>query len=353
MEVVRPVRAEDDFDHGRVAKVLSQHVPESGAGPIEVWQFPTGASNLTYLLRRGDWSGVLRRPPRGPIPPRAHDMEREHRWLSRLAPAFPLAPRPYFFCGDESLIGAPFYVMEHREGMVIDRALPENLPPGVPWGARISGSFIETLGALHALAEGAHGLGEFGRPEGFLARQVGAWVERYRRAATDDIPALEPLVDWLGRSIPESPPASVIHNDFKLNNLIVSPRAPDEVIAVVDWEMSTIGDPLLDLGVALSYWVEAADPPEMREALNSVSAQPGFFTRRELAREYARLSGRSIDTLPYYLVFAYFKLAVIIQQIYVRWRSGQTTDGRFESFGRRARFLIELTASLAGREELP
>lgn len=353
MAVVRPVRDEDDFDHERVARVLSERVPESLAGPIGVWQFPTGASNLTYLLRRGDWSGVLRRPPRGPIPPRAHDMEREHRWLSRLSPKFLLAPRPYFFCGDESLIGAPFYVMEHREGLVIDRELPETLPPGVPWGARISESFIETLGALHALDPNEAGLREFGRPEGFLARQVGAWVERYRRAATDDIPELEALVDWLGRSIPGSPAAKVIHNDFKLNNLIVSPTAPDEVLALVDWEMATVGDPLLDLGVALSYWVEAADPPEMREALNSVSAQPGFFTRRELAKAYARLSGQSIDTLPYYLVFAYFKLAVIIQQIYVRFASGQTTDGRFESFGRRARFLIELAASLAGREELP
>ncbi len=352
MADVREVRPEDDFDRLRLSAALARHVPESGEGPLTVWQFPAGASNLTYLLARGAWRGVLRRPPRGPVAAKAHDMDREYHWLARLCGAFPLAPRPYWLCDDPSVLPVPFYVMEYRPGDVIDRALPVDLPPGIPWGERVSRSFVATLCTLHAVDWQVAGLGEFGHPEGFLARQVERWIERYRRAATDEIPALEPLIDWLTRSVPPSPPPTAIHNDFKLNNLIVAPGAPDEVRAVVDWEMATIGDPLLDLGVALSYWVEPSDSPELREGLPYPSAQPGFWTRTEIAQEYARRSGLAIDALPYYLVFAYFKLAVIVQQIFVRWKRGQTTDPRFATFDRRVRLLIERAAELAGREEL-
>jgi len=352
MTDVRPVRPEDEFDREGFASALTQHVPQSGMGALQVWQFAAGASNLTYLLERGDWRGVLRRPPRGPIAPKAHDMEREFRWLSRLSPVFPLAPRPYWFCEDLATLGVPFYVMEYRAGYVIDQGLPADLPTGQAWGERVSQRFVAALSELHAVDWQAAGLGEFGYPEGFLARQVERWIERYRRAAAADIPSAEPLMDWLLRNVPASPPATVIHNDFKLNNLIVAPGTPDEIRAVVDWEMSTIGDPLLDLGVALSYWVEPSDPPELRACLPYPSAQPGFWTRRQVAQEYARQSARPIDALPYHLVFAYFKLAVIVQQIFVRWKRGQTTNPRFADFDRRVRLLIDHAAALAGREEL-
>lgn len=334
-----PVRDGESFDVDRMLEYLRSQVPSVPEGSAEVAQFPTGASNLTYWIRVGEWEGVLRRPPLGPVPPRAHDMVREGRLLERLNPFFPLAPRPFVICEDPDILGAPFHVMEFRRGVVIDSTFPPGVAPTMENCARIGRAAIETIADLHRVDWKAAGLEGIGRPEGFLRRQVEGWIGRYERARTEDSPAAEPLTDWLRQTLPESPPATVIHNDFKLNNLLIDP-ATLEISGVLDWEMATLGDPLLDLGVFLGYWVEATDPPELQSILPTVTPRPGFPTRAELVDIYAQRSGVDPVGLDWYLTFAHFKLAVIIQQIYARWVRRQTADARFAGLGVRVGHLV-------------
>lgn len=349
-ETIR-VREGEEFDLGAVERYLRERIEGLPEGRLEVRQFPSGASNLTYLLKMGDWEGVLRRPPLGPVPPKAHDMERESTVLSRLNAVYPLAPRPYFFCGDESVIGAPFYVMERREGVVIDDSFPPGIEPTPQLCRGISRTVADTLAELHAVDPHEAGLGDLGRPEGFLERQVRGWISRYEKAGTGEIDEVEPLTAWLTKDIPESPPPTIIHNDYKLNNLILDPEDPTEVRAVLDWEMATVGDPLFDLAVSLSYWTEPGDPQELKSVMPTVtSEEPGFMTREELMDRYAKTSGRDLSGMHWYLVFGYFKLAVILQQIYARWKRGQTKDPRFADFDRRVRTLIVHAHDLARRE---
>jgi aminoglycoside phosphotransferase (APT) family kinase protein len=350
-ETIR-VREGEGFDLAAVERYLREHIEALPEGELEVRQFPSGASNLTYLLKIGDWEGVLRRPPLGPVPPKAHDMGRESRILARLHEAYPLAPRPYFFCEDESVIGAPFYVMERRVGVVVVDSFPEDAEPGRELCSGISRTVADTLAELHAVDPAASGLGDLGRPEGFLERQVRGWAGRYEEAKTDEIEGVERLTEWLGRGIPESPEPTVIHNDFKLNNLILSPDDLTKVRAVLDWEMATVGDPLFDLAVSLSYWIEPDDPQELKDVMPTVTSTPGFMTRREFMDRYARSSGRDLSEMHWYMVFGYFKLAVILQQIYARWKSGQTRDSRFADFDQRVRTLILHADELVERGEL-
>jgi aminoglycoside phosphotransferase (APT) family kinase protein len=334
------VREGEDFDLGAVEQRLREHVEGLPEGELEVRQFPSGASNLTYLLKVGEWEGVLRRPPLGPIPPKAHDMGRESRVLARLHEAFPLAPRPYFFCEDESVIGAPFYVMERREGVVIDDEFPEGIDPTPELRRGISRTVADTLVELHAVDPEEAGLGDLGRPEGFLERQVGGWIGRYDKAKTDEIEEVGPLTRWLSEGVPESPEPTIIHNDYKLNNLVLNPEDLTDVRAVLDWEMATVGDPLFDLAVSLSYWTEPTDPEELKEVMPTVTSTPGFMTREEFVGRYAEKSGRDLSEMRWYMVFGYFKLAAILQQIYARWKNGQTRDERFADFDERVRTLI-------------
>ncbi|MBA2535582.1 MAG: phosphotransferase family protein [Rubrobacter sp.] len=334
------VREGEDFDLEAVERYLRSHVEDIPDGELEVSQFPSGASNLTYLLKVGDWEGVLRRPPLGPVPPKAHDMGRESGILSKLGAVYPLAPKPYFFCEDEAVIGAPFYVMERRTGTVIDDSFPEDVEPDEELCRGISRTVVDTLVRLHAVDVDEAGLGDLGKPEGFLERQTEAWISRYDKAKTDEIEEVEPLTDWLAGEVPESPPPTVIHNDYKLNNLVLNPEDLTEVRAVLDWEMTTVGDPLFDLAVSLSYWIEPDDPDDLKAVMPTVTVTPGFMTRRELIDRYERESGRDLSDMHWYVVFGYFKLAVILQQIYARWKDGQTTDERFADFGDRVRTLI-------------
>jgi aminoglycoside phosphotransferase (APT) family kinase protein len=345
------VREGEGFDLGAVERYLRERIEALPEGELEVRQFPSGASNLTYLLRIGAWEGVLRRPPFGPVPPKAHDMGRESRILAKLHEAFPLAPKPYSFCEDESVIGAPFYVMERREGVVVDRDFPEGMEPSPELCRGISRTVADTLVELHAVDPDESGLRDLGRPEGFLERQVGGWISRYDKAKTEEIEAAESLTTWLTEDIPESPEPTIIHNDYKLNNLILAPDDLTEVRAVLDWEMATIGDPLFDLAVSLSYWTEPDDPQELKEVMPTVTSTPGFMTRREFVERYAEKSGRDLSDMHWYMVFGYFKLAAILQQIYVRWKKGQTQDERFADFDRRVRNLILHATDLAGRGE--
>ena len=258
-ETIR-VREGEGFDLGAVERCLREKVEDLPEGDLEVRQFPSGASNLTYLLKVGEWEGVLRRPPLGPVPPKAHDMGREARILAKLNAAYPLAPRPYFFQPDESVIGAPFYVMERRRGVVVDDSFPESVEPTQELCRGISGMVCDTLVELHAVDPWEAGLGDLGRPEGFLERQTQGWIGRYEEARTDEIEEVGPLTQWLLEDVPESPRPTIIHNDYKLNNLILDPNDLTRVRAVLDWEMATVGDPLFDLAVSLSYWTEPGDP---------------------------------------------------------------------------------------------
>ena len=334
------VREGEDFDLEVVDNYLRTHVDDVPEGELEVSQFPSGASNLTYLLKVGDWEGVLRRPPLGPIPPKAHDMGRESGILAKLNSVFPLAPKPYFFCEDESVIGSPFYVMERREGVVLDDSFPEGVEPDEELCRGISRTVVDTLVELHAADVQEAGLGDLGRPDGFLKRQTEGWISRYEKAKTEEIEEVEPLTAWLAGGVPESPPPAIIHNDYKLNNLVLAPEDLTDVRAVLDWEMATVGDPLFDLAVSLSYWIEADDPDELKAVMPTVTATPGFMTRKDLIDRYAESSGRDLSEMHWYVVFGYFKLAGILQQIYARWKNGQTTDERFATFGERVRTLI-------------
>ena len=334
------VRKGEDFDLEAVERYLREHIENLPEGKFEVSQFPSGASNLTYLLKIDGWEGVLRRPPLGPVPPKAHDMGRESGILSRLGAVYPLAPKPYFFCEDESVMGAPFYVMERRTGVVLDESFPDDIRPNEELCRGISRTVVDTLVRLHAVDVEEAGLGDLGRPEGFLQRQTEAWISRYDKAKTEEIEEVGSLTDWLSRDVPESPAPTVIHNDYKLNNLVLNPEDLTEVRAVLDWEMATVGDPLFDLAVSLTYWIEPDDPDDLKAVMPTVTVTPGFMSRRELIDRYGGQSGRDLSNMHWYVFFGYFKLAAILQQIFARWENGQTEDERFADFGKRVRTLI-------------
>src|SRR3984893_12880763 len=343
-----PVRADEQLPVEHVVSFLrTSGITGFDANHLQVEQFPAGQSNLTYLLHAGDWEAVLRRPPLGPVPPRAHDMAREFHILERLHPSFPLAPKPYVLCEDAAVIGAPFYVMERRRGLVLDQDLPSDWVADRALHRAISESLVRVLVELHRVDWRAAGLGEIGRPDGYMQRQVSGWIERYVRARTDDLPQFELLAAWFSDRLPESPPATVVHNDYKLNNVLLAVRDPRRLTAVLDWEMATVGDPLSDVASLLVYWT-APDEIELMGGLTSVTAQPGFPSRAEIKALYARLSGRDVADLDFYVAFAYFKIGVILQQIYYRWHAGQTHDERFSGHGRVATNLIRRAAEVAG-----
>lgn len=333
------VRPGEELDREALAGYLREHLPAAGLdvpddAELEIGQYPSGWSNLTYLLRFGRHELVLRRPPFGNVVASAHDMGREHRVLSRLAPVWELAPRPYLYCDDEGVIGAPFYLMERVRGVILRRELPEGfeLPP--ERALRLSEALIDGLAQLHGLDYEAAGLGNLGRPEGYARRQVEGWSERYARARTDEHPELERVAAWLAENVPPESGAALVHNDYKYDNLVLHPDDRTRIRAVLDWEMCTVGDPLMDLGTTLGYWVEADDPPALRAFSLGPTAAPGSLTRRQLAERYAAQSGADLGDLAFYHAFGLFKIAVIVQQIYARWKAGRTDDPRFEGLDR-------------------
>jgi aminoglycoside phosphotransferase (APT) family kinase protein len=343
-----PVRPDERFAVARVADFLHA-AGITGFDPerLEVEQFPAGHSNLTYLLRSGDWEAVLRRPPLGPVAPRAHDMTREFQILQRLHPSFPLAPQPFVLCEDSSVIGAPFYIMERRRGLVLDQEFPPDWQADADLNRAIAESLIRVLVELHAVDWRAAGLDSIGHPEGYMQRQVTGWIDRYSRVRTTESPDTEALSNWLLHGLRESPPATVIHNDYKLNNVLLDPPDPRRITAVLDWEMATVGDPLSDLASLLVYWTGPGES-EMMGGLKAVTSAPGFPARSEIAQMYAQSSGRDVSALDWYVAFAYFKVGVICQQIYYRWYKGQTHDERFSGHGATATNLLRQAAVVAG-----
>ncbi len=326
-----PAEPRDDerLDAERLRGFVATVFP-GAAGPVTIRQFRKGHSNLTYLVRVGDREAVLRRPPAGVNIKTAHDMRREFRILTALQGVYPKAPRPLAFCDDPGVLGAEFYLMERVRGAVLRGGVP---PPGVALGPeimrRLSTALVDDLAALHAVDVERAGLASLGHPQGYVERQVRGWTERYLRARTDDLPTVEAAAAWLARHMPREAGAALVHNDYKYDNLVLDPDDPARIVAVLDWEMATVGDPLMDLGTTLGYWVDADDPEEMRALPVGPTALPGNLTRLEIVDRYARRSGREVGPVLFHYVFALFKIAVIAQQIYKRYAEGLTRDPRF------------------------
>lgn len=337
-----PVRAGEELNLPIIETYLRRHIDGLGSGSLEIEQFSAGHSNLTYLLRCGEWEGVLRRPPMGPVAPKAHDMIREANFLRRIHPVFPLAPMPYVICEDEAVIGCPFYVMERRRGTVLDRSFPAGHQPTDAECRSISYAVVDTLAELHSISYQEAGLGDFGYPDGYLLRQVNGWIGRYERSKTDEVTVVDDVARWMRDHLPPSPSPAILHNDYKLNNMMMASNDLSKIVGIFDWEMSTIGDPLADVGAALSYWYQHDDPKELEHGLTSVTTtNKAFITRREFIERYAQKSGRDLSNISFYVAFAYFKLAVILQQIYYRWVKGQTKDERFRNFGEAVKNLMQ------------
>lgn len=333
LDTAGAVRSENAFDPALILPFLRQTIPGLPEGEVSLQQFPGGASNLTYLLRIGPKELILRRPPAGTKAKTAHDMGREFRIQQRLAPHFP-CPKPLAYCEDESLIGSTFYVMEKLQGVILRRDLPRGLSYSAEQARTLCEGFIDTLVRLHSLDYQALGLSDLGKPEGYVARQVKGWCERFEKAHTDDVPRCEGIMAWLkAKQPPDCPRAAIIHNDYRFDNVVLSPEQPTHIIGVLDWEMATLGDPLMDLGSALAYWVEAGDPAQMQTIRMQPSFIPGMLTRAEIVARYQAKTGLTVSNFDFYYVFGLFRLAVIAQQIYYRYKHGQTTNPKFQMFG--------------------
>ena len=334
VDQARAVRAGEELDASGLRAYLQAQLDED-VGELEIKQFPGGHSNLTYLIRWPTGAGdqvreyVLRRPPYGSRVKRAHDMGREYRVLSSLAPVYPKAPRPVLFCQDEEVMGADFYLMDRVKGLILRRELPSGLSVDEVLARRLCEVLLDALIELHALDYQAIGMADLGKPAGYVERQVAGWTRRYSAAQTDDIAAVDQVAAWLADNLPSSEPATLIHNDFKFDNVILDVNDPTRIIGILDWEMCTLGDPLMDLGTSLAYWIEAGDSPVLQKLRFGPTALPGMMTRDEVAGYYAEKTGRSISDIGFYYGFGLFKTAVVVQQIYYRYAQGLTKDPRF------------------------
>ncbi|MGM9925006.1 MAG: phosphotransferase family protein [Bacillus sp. (in: firmicutes)] len=344
----RPVRKGEELHISALETYLHEQIDYLPNEELVVEQFSAGHSNLTYCLQIGSWEAVLRRPPLGPVAPKAHDMQREFEILSKISPVYPLAPKPYLYSGDESIVGSPFFIMERKKGIVLDTEFPAHIEPAPERCLFISETMVDQLVKLHSIDYEQTELLEMSRPDGFLERQVHGWISRYERAKTNEIEGVEELQKWLAANIPFSPSPTIIHYDYKLNNAMFSEEV-GEMIGLFDWEMSTLGDPLTDVAAAMSYWTQADDPDVMKYGLGKppVTVLEGFLTRDEMIALYAKKSGRDMTKMPYYLAFAYFKLAVIGQQIYYRYKKGQTADSRFAKLNVMVGAMIQQAISMA------
>jgi aminoglycoside phosphotransferase (APT) family kinase protein len=340
------VRPEERLDVARLEPYLREHLP-SASGAFELLQFGGGHANLTYLVRFGNREYVLRRPPLGPVAERAHDMRREHAVLSKLYASFPLAPRSYHLCTDAGIIGSDFVVEERKHGIAIRRDLPERLRDDAGFSWRLGDELIDTLARLHLVDVAGAGLLELGHPDGYVTRQLDGWIKRWEAARTQGTADAGALVSWLRERLPRSPAATLVHNDFKLDNTLLDPVDPSKIVAVLDWDMCTYGDPLMDVGYMLALWPQAQDPPEFR-LWGMPTWREGFPTRAGVVERYARATGFDCEQIAWYHVFNVFRFAGIIQQIYKRYDAGQTHDERFRELGAQANALIAVASTLTG-----
>lgn len=328
IDTPKRIRSGEELEFGRLEAILKQNIPDLD-GDFSVEQFPSGFSNLTYFIKVGEREMVMRRPPFGSNVKSAHDMKREHTILSHLAPVYAKAPTPLLYTDDESIIGSEFYVMERVRGVILRASMPQQMIPAAPLMRSISESLVDALVELHAVDLGEAGLNNFGKPNGYVARQVSGWTRRWQKAKTDEVPDMDRAAVWLADNLPTQSDITLIHNDFKYDNFVLNPSDWSDIIAVLDWEMSTVGDPLMDLGTSLSYWVEATDPPIMQLLGLSPTQHAGNLTRAEVVQRYAEKSGRDVSNMRFYYAFGAFKLGGVVQQIYTRWKLGHTKDPRF------------------------
>lgn len=312
------------IDEPTLGSFLREQV-DGAVGPFRFERIAGGRSNLTYRVHDEGAPGrtfVLRRPPLGHVLPTAHDMGREHRVLSALADTEVPVARPLALCEDRAVNGAVFYVMEDRPGVVLGPDFDEAWAPTTPERQAIGRALAETLAVLHAVEPAAVGLDDFGRPDGYVARQVRRWAKQWEGNRTAPLPEIDELLARLGRAVPTRSDAAIVHGDYRLGNLALDPRDPGRVVAIFDWEMATLGDPLADLGYTLIYWIQEGEPDDVGSG--GPTARPGFPTREEITQAYARASGRTVEAADFYQVLALTKLAVIAEGIYKRWTMGQT-----------------------------
>jgi len=339
MSDLTPVRDEDAFDIGKVHTWLAPYIAQSDIP--EVFQFGSGASNLTYLLKYPDRKLVLRRPPVGTKAVSAHDMKREFLIQSRLKPVFDLVPNVIALCDDQSILGSDFYVMEAVQGEIFRRDVPETLRKEDI--SIMADSLVSGLARLHSVD--ASVLAELNKGQGYVARQVEGWSRRYRNALTDDVHDGEDVMAWLDANKPDDVGSCIIHGDWRIDNMVFD-LGKKKLVGVLDWELATVGDPLMDLGSALAYWVDRDDEPMFASLRRQPSHLEGMPTRKEFIAKYLELSDRKCDDFTFYEVFGLFRLTVIIQQIWARYKAGQTTNPAFKGFGMGVNILINRAQGL-------
>ena len=340
------IRSGEELDVARLEPFLRSHFPNE-TDALKIRQFPSGHSNLTYSLQLGAEELVLRRPPFGSKVKSAHDMNREFRVLSKLHSVYGPAPEVLLYCDDASVIGASFYVMRPIHGIILRRHLPAGLDFRAETARRLSESFIENLVRLHRVDYAAAGLSDLGKPDGYLERQVRGWTERYYGSKTHDYPEVEKISTWMQQHIPSTSTVSLIHNDYKYDNVVLDSSDITKIVGVLDWEMCTIGDSLSDLGAVLAYWIDATDPEELDQNRWGPTNYPGSFTREEIVHYYAQKTRSDVSQIAFYLTFARFKLAVIVQQIYYRYHQGLTKDERFALMPERIQILLRASLHCA------
>lgn len=346
------IRAGEELDVAVIDPYLKVHIAQLHGTPT-ISQFPGGASNLTYLIQYANRELVLRRPPFGQKARSAHDMGREYRILNQLRDAFPYCPEAYLHCTDESLIGSEFYVMQRLKGIILRSDLPPELALDAQQTESLCKSFIDKLVDLHQVDYQACGLGDLGKPHGYVQRQIAGWSERYEKAMTPDAPAWQQVEAWLVDKMPaDSPASSIVHNDYRFDNVILDPADPMRIIGVLDWELTTLGDPLMDLGNTLAYWVQADDPLAVQMTRRQPSNAPGMLTRQAFVDYYAERSGIRIDNFDFYYTYGLFRLAGIVQQIYYRFFHGQTQDKRFARFIDMNRLLEQMSLGVIAKSSL-
>ncbi len=333
MQETREMRPGEEIEIERLAEYLHLAL-DALLGEVAVTQFPAGSSNLTYLVSIGEAEYVLRRPPFGNTVKSAHDMRREFNVLSKLSAVYKSAPRPLIFCEDEAVIGSEFYLMERRNGLVIRGRSPKELEDSPELQHNVCKSFIQNLADLHSLDYKAAGLSDLGKPEGYARRQVEGWTKRYFTAKTDEWVQLEKAIEWLNQNLPADIGATLVHNDYKFDNVMLDPEHLTRITAVLDWEMVTVGDPLMDLGTTLGYWMSREAGDELLNMPFNPRVLMENISRQDLVNMYAAASGRDVSNILFYYVFGTFKIAVIAQQIYARYVRGFTRDARFATFNK-------------------
>jgi len=348
------IRSGESIDKDAVDQYLKAHI-EGLTGEPEIKQFPGGASNLTYMVSYSDRDVILRRPPFGTIAKSAHDMLREARVIDSLKTAYPYVPEILAIHSEAehtSVIGCDFYVMERLKGIIPRQDLPKGLTLNETETRTLCTNVIDKLIELHSIEPEDAGLSSLGKGEGYVARQIKGWSDRYRKAVTPDASGFKEVMQWLDQNQPEDIANRVIHNDFRFDNVVLDPDNPFNVVGVLDWEMATLGDPLMDLGNSLAYWVEAQDDPQMQFMRRQPTHLKGMLTRQEVINYYLEKTGFKVDSFDFYEIYGLFRLAVIIQQIYYRFYHGQTQDKRFASFLHAANYLEQRCMKLISKRSL-